>query len=151
MPANRTTESENHNFADATAMINSGQKYQWILKLMGETRKRNKFYMVLTHLPVNYTLTMEGEKATLRQRKLQTFWKWSGATTTSKSTNRHLSAPGGMGWEQSIPSVMCWLQCTTWGSMSERADKATLRDGLQNGWPISFKRFKVIKVKETQE
>lgn len=75
MPANRTTESENHHSADATAMINSGQKYQWILKLMGETRKRNKFYMVLNHLPMNYTLTMEGEKATLRQRKLQTFWK----------------------------------------------------------------------------
>lgn len=55
MPADRTAESENHHFADAAAMINSGQKYQWILKLMGETRKRNKFYMVLNHLPMNYT------------------------------------------------------------------------------------------------
>lgn len=66
----RITELEDHRFADATAIINSGEKYQWILKLMGETWKRNKFYTVSNYLPKKYALVMNGAKATLQRRKL---------------------------------------------------------------------------------
>lgn len=39
-------------------------------KLMGETGKRNKFYIVSNDLPMKYALIINGTKATLQQRKL---------------------------------------------------------------------------------
>lgn len=58
----RNMELENHHLS--TIVTDLGKHHQWILKLVGESMRRNSIFTVSRDLTMRYTLTTKGKTGT---------------------------------------------------------------------------------------